>query len=198
MSQQSVRQAARRSALDAQGARRKERADRERSLEGLAVEVLTALGERDGAVRDSERRPGEALRTMTETRACPSVRRSSGVVAASHREISRLRRLDGGQQDGAPRATRRMSAAGLDAPRRDVADDPDIVERLGRPVVRRSVVAWCRNNMEERLAMKLRWIDSKGVNNHPEAALASLAKLEAVQTTWVLPVHGAPWRGDAE
>ena len=48
------------------------------------------------------------------------------------------------------------------------------------------------------LAMKLRWIDSKGVNNHPEAALASLAKLEAVQTTWVLPVHGAPWRGDAE
>jgi hypothetical protein len=71
MSQQSVRQAARRSALDAQGARRKERADRERSLEGLAVEVLTALGERDGAVRDSERRAGEALRTMTETRACP-------------------------------------------------------------------------------------------------------------------------------
>jgi hypothetical protein len=28
----------------------------------LAVEVLTALGERDGAVRDSERRAGEALR----------------------------------------------------------------------------------------------------------------------------------------
>ena len=46
--------------------------------------------------------------------------------------------------------------------------------------------------------MTLRWIDSNGVNNHPEAALASLAKLEAVQTTWVLPVHGGPWRGDAE
>jgi glyoxylase-like metal-dependent hydrolase (beta-lactamase superfamily II) len=29
----------------------------------------------------------------------------------------------------------------------------------------------------------------------PEAALASLAKLEAVQATWVLPGHGAPWRG---
>jgi hypothetical protein len=52
MSQQSVRQAARRSALEAQAVRRKERADRARRLEGLAVAVLTALGECDGAVRD--------------------------------------------------------------------------------------------------------------------------------------------------
>jgi hypothetical protein len=37
MSQQSVRQAARRSALDAQAVLRKERADRKRRLEGLAV-----------------------------------------------------------------------------------------------------------------------------------------------------------------
>ena len=44
MSQHSVRQAARRSALDAQAILRKERADRERRLEGLAVAVLTALG----------------------------------------------------------------------------------------------------------------------------------------------------------
>jgi glyoxylase-like metal-dependent hydrolase (beta-lactamase superfamily II) len=29
----------------------------------------------------------------------------------------------------------------------------------------------------------------------PEAALASLAKLETVEATWVLPGHGAPWRG---
>jgi glyoxylase-like metal-dependent hydrolase (beta-lactamase superfamily II) len=28
----------------------------------------------------------------------------------------------------------------------------------------------------------------------PEAALASLARLEAVQATWVLPGHGPPWR----
>jgi hypothetical protein len=54
MSQQSVRQAARRSALDAQAVRRKERADRKRRLERLAVIVLTALGERDAAVRDTE------------------------------------------------------------------------------------------------------------------------------------------------
>ena len=65
MTQQSVRQAARRAALDAQAVLRKERADRERRLEGLAVAVLTAIGERDRAVWDAERRAGEALRTMT-------------------------------------------------------------------------------------------------------------------------------------
>jgi hypothetical protein len=66
VSQRSVRQAARRSALDAQAVLRKERADRERRLEALEVEVLTALGERDALVRDAERRAGQALRTMTD------------------------------------------------------------------------------------------------------------------------------------
>ena len=61
MSQHSMRQAARRSALDARAVLRKQRADRERRLEGLAVAVLTALGERDGAVRDTERRAGPPL-----------------------------------------------------------------------------------------------------------------------------------------
>ena len=49
MSQHAMRQAARRSALDAQAVLRKQRADRERRLERLAVDVLTALGERDAA-----------------------------------------------------------------------------------------------------------------------------------------------------
>ena len=66
MGQQSARQEARRSALDAQAARRKERAGRERRQEGLAVAVLTALGERDGAVKDAEKRAGEALRAMSD------------------------------------------------------------------------------------------------------------------------------------
>jgi hypothetical protein len=109
MGQQSVRQAARRSALDAQAARRKERADRERRLEGLAVAVLTALGERDALVRDAERRAGQALRTMTDNEGL-SVREAldwcgSGVTV---REITRLfaaRRRPGGPS----RRTRRMS-----------------------------------------------------------------------------------------
>jgi hypothetical protein len=66
MTQQSVRQAARRSALDAQAVLRKERAERERRLEGLAVAVLTARAERDALVRDAERRAGQALLTMTD------------------------------------------------------------------------------------------------------------------------------------
>ena len=108
MSQQSVRQAARRSALDAQAVLRKERADRERRLEALAVAVLTALGERDALVRDAEQRAGQALRTMTDDEGL-SVREAvdwcgSGVTV---REITRLLRLDGDHQ--AVKRTRRMS-----------------------------------------------------------------------------------------
>src|SRR5215210_3092547 len=99
MSQQSVRQAARRSALDAQAARRKERADRERRLEALAVAVMTALGERDGAVKDAERRAGEARRTMSDDEGL-SVREAvewcgTGITG---REVTRLRRLAGDPQ----------------------------------------------------------------------------------------------------
>jgi hypothetical protein len=100
MSQQSVRQAARRSALDAQAVLRKERADRERRLESLAVAVLTALGERDALVRDAERRAGQALRTMTEEGL--SLREAVDWCGRglTMREITRLLRLDGFHQGG--------------------------------------------------------------------------------------------------
>ena len=66
MRQQSVRQAARRSALDAQaGTAQVNVPIGYAGSRGLAVAVLTALGERDGAVRDTERRAGDALQTMT-------------------------------------------------------------------------------------------------------------------------------------
>jgi hypothetical protein len=95
MSQQSMRQAARRSALDAQAALRKERADRERRREALAVAVLTAVGERDALVRDAERRAGQALRTMTEDEGL-SLREAvewCGSGALTVREVTRLRQL---------------------------------------------------------------------------------------------------------
>jgi hypothetical protein len=63
MSQQAVGQAVR-SAMEAQAAPRKERVDRERRLEGLAVEVLTALGERDATIAATEQRAGAALQAM--------------------------------------------------------------------------------------------------------------------------------------
>ena len=71
-----------------------ERVDRERRSEGLAVEVLTAIGERDGAVRDAERRAGEALRTMTVD-AGLSVREAADWCGGgvTLREVARLRRL---------------------------------------------------------------------------------------------------------
>jgi len=59
MNQQAMKQAARRLALDAQAVLRKERADRQRRLQGLAIAVLTALAERDAMVRDAERRCGQ-------------------------------------------------------------------------------------------------------------------------------------------
>ena len=93
-------QPARRSALDAQAARRKERADRERRLEALAVAVLTALGERDGAVRMQKSAPGEAVRAMSDEGL--SVREavewcSTGIAV---RDVTRLRRLARNPQDG--------------------------------------------------------------------------------------------------
>ena len=99
MSQQSVRQAARRSALDARAVLRKQRADRERRLEGLAVAVLTALGERDALIRDAERRAGQALRTMTDGEGL-SVREAVDWCGGglTVREITRLLRLDGSHQ----------------------------------------------------------------------------------------------------
>jgi hypothetical protein len=52
MSQQSVNQAARRSALDALAVPRRQRIDRARRLEALVVAVLPALGERDAQIRE--------------------------------------------------------------------------------------------------------------------------------------------------
>jgi hypothetical protein len=105
MSQQSVRQAARRSALDAQAILRRERADRERRLEGLAVAVLTALGERDAAIRDSEKRAGMALQTMTieENLSLREAVEWCGSGALTVREVTRLRQLAHDPPDGSGR-----------------------------------------------------------------------------------------------
>lgn len=66
MSQQTIRQQARAAARNMAQRRRRERAERDRRLEDLAVQVLTAIGERDVAVATAESRAGAALREMTE------------------------------------------------------------------------------------------------------------------------------------
>jgi hypothetical protein len=125
VSQQWVRQAARPSALDAQAVRRKERAGRERRLEGLAVAVLTALGVRDGAVRDAERRAGEALRTMTNKEGL-SVREAvdrCGSGGLTVREVTRLRRLAHDRQTSTA-DERSTSRGGWLAPPHRAVNDP--------------------------------------------------------------------------
>lgn len=65
MSQQSIRQQARRTAREMADKRRSERAERERRVIELAEQVMVAIGERDAAVSETEKRAGEALRELT-------------------------------------------------------------------------------------------------------------------------------------
>lgn len=63
---QSKRQTARRTALDAVSRARHERVQRDDRIAAAAVDVLTALAERDAAVTACEARAGAALRTIVE------------------------------------------------------------------------------------------------------------------------------------
>jgi len=125
MGQQSIRQDARRAALDAQSKRRRGRAAREKRLEDLAVRVLVAIRERDAAVIDAERRAGQALREMTEDEGL-SVREAVQWCGdeITTREATRLRRLvedngtHGDDKNGAPgpaEGLAREDARGADA-----------------------------------------------------------------------------------
>jgi hypothetical protein len=60
MGKQRLRQAARLAASEVCAKRRRDRAERDRRLEKLAIEVLTALGERDATTAATEQRAGAA------------------------------------------------------------------------------------------------------------------------------------------
>ncbi|MFN8085243.1 MAG: hypothetical protein U0Q14_13525 [Dermatophilaceae bacterium] len=66
MPNQSVRQRARRTALDAQSRMREARKEQDRRRSGLGVSVVTALAERDALVAVYELRAGEALLSLTD------------------------------------------------------------------------------------------------------------------------------------
>ncbi|GAB3993421.1 hypothetical protein [Nocardioides marmoraquaticus] len=94
MSQQTIKQRARRIAREMAERRRRERAGRERRVVGLVEQVMVALGERDAMVAAAERRAGEALREMTEQEGLSlgeAVDWCGGTL--SSREVTRLRRL---------------------------------------------------------------------------------------------------------
>ena len=104
MGQQSIRQEARRVALDAQSKMRRERAEREKRLEYLAVRVLVAVREREAAVFEADRRAGKALREMTEDEGL-SVREVVEWCGdeITTREATRLRRLSEYVEGARPR-----------------------------------------------------------------------------------------------
>ena len=94
MGKQAVRQAARRAASQVQASHRRQRVERDRRLERLAVEVLTALGERDAMIAATEQRAAAALQTMIideHLTMSEAVQWCAGAI--SHREAAQLRQL---------------------------------------------------------------------------------------------------------
>src|SRR5215217_3065688 len=94
LGKQRLRQAARLAASEVCAKRRREPAERDRHLERLAIEVLTALGERDATIAATEQRAGAALQAMIADESLTvseAVQWCAGAI--SHREATRLRHL---------------------------------------------------------------------------------------------------------
>lgn len=95
MSQQTIRQQARRTAREMAEKRRTERAEHERRVIELAEQVMVAIGERDAAVHETEKRAREALRGLT---VAEGLSLSEAVEwcgdSLTMREARRLRQLD--------------------------------------------------------------------------------------------------------
>ena len=93
---QTVRQAARRAASQVQARYRRERVERNRRIERLAVKVLTELGERDAMIAATEQRAGAALQAMIIEEHLTVLEAAKWCAGAiSHREAARLRQLAG-------------------------------------------------------------------------------------------------------
>jgi hypothetical protein len=68
MVRQGLKQDARRRVTEALSAKKKERLERERRQAGLAVELLTALAERDEAIQAAERQAANAIHALLAER----------------------------------------------------------------------------------------------------------------------------------
>jgi hypothetical protein len=112
MGKQTMRQAA----SQAYAKRRHEGAQCDRRLEKLAIEVLTALGERDATIAATEQRAGAALQAMIideSLTVSEAVQWCAGAI--NQREATRLRHLQRRPTTTRPRMT---------APRPATFDDP--------------------------------------------------------------------------
>lgn len=66
MNRQQIRQTARKRAMEGQEEIRRKRAEKDKRMEGFAIDVLVAVTERDQGVRETEHRAGVAVRSMLE------------------------------------------------------------------------------------------------------------------------------------
>ena len=80
---QTMRQAARLAASQAYAKRRRERAQRDRRLEKLAIEVLTATGEREATIAATEQGAGAALQAMITDGTYKAIATKWGVEAGA-------------------------------------------------------------------------------------------------------------------
>ena len=95
MTSQSVRQAARRAALDAQTRVRQRSEERDKRRSRLGLIVVTALAQRDAQTRVFELRAGEALNTLIAVEGL-TVREAAEWCGLTMAEVRRLRRLGSG------------------------------------------------------------------------------------------------------
>jgi hypothetical protein len=94
MGKQTMRQAARLAPSEVQAKRRRQRAERDRRLEKLAIEVLTALGERAATIAATEQGADAALQaTITDEHLTLAESVHWCARAISHHEAGRLRQL---------------------------------------------------------------------------------------------------------
>lgn len=102
---QSVRQAARQKALEAQRAKRREREASERRRGALGVDVTVAIEERDAAVARHELAAGQALRALTRDEGVSLQDVGEWVPDVGTSEVKRLLR-DAERSDPAPTVSR--------------------------------------------------------------------------------------------
>jgi hypothetical protein len=97
---QSIRQAARKAALETQSRRRRELAERDRRLAKLAVQVLAELGEARAFSAEADGRAARALEAMTKVEGLTLREAAEWLgVDVSARDLARLARIG---REGAP------------------------------------------------------------------------------------------------
>lgn len=96
MANQALRQDARRRVAEALASKQKERLEQEKRHAGLAVEILTAIAERDETITRTEQAAGEAIRTLVGERLSVSEIADLCGGQLQVKELQRLSRQDAG------------------------------------------------------------------------------------------------------